>query len=580
MTQFKRKSRKERKCKLSQIILLNSCCAIAPSITLAQTVPPLPSTTDPRRIQQELQPLPPPRSEEQQNIPTPEPSAPPTEASEQKFQLNSLQIVGAKVYQTERLQQLYANFLGKFITLSDLYNIANRITQLYRQDGYILSQAIVPEQTISDGIAKIQVIEGFVEQVDFVNAPSPQLNRLRGFGRKIIASNPLNIRDLERYLLLANDLAGIKVSSVLSPGQNFGAAILTVNVGYTPSNEAFVLNNRSSQTIGPGIFQGVLFLNSALGQGERITISGATNPTNTTTLADTSANISIPIGDEGWRFSFNNAYTYVHPGRELRQYDINGSTYTASLGVSYPLIRSRVSNLSLNANFDYNNRHITTLFTGNSETLSEDRLRVLRAGLNFNQSDRQGYTSAGVGISQGIGGLGATTFGTPNQPLSRSQGSADFTKLNLNLSRLQVLPAGMTLELTGTAQLTGTALLVSEQFGLGGEDFGRAFEPSQVLGDSGYGLRASLQRQFAYRSSSLGVIGIEPYVFYDYGQVFRKFYTAAENSQDALSSAGLGVRQTFSNNLLLQAELAFPIRNTNASFERNPRFFFNVRGFF
>nr|MUL35297.1 hypothetical protein [Gloeocapsopsis dulcis AAB1 = 1H9] len=62
------------------------------------------------------------------------------------------------MYNPERLQKLEAEFLGRDISLRELYQIANRITQLYRQDGYVLSQALVPEQTIRDGVARIQVI--------------------------------------------------------------------------------------------------------------------------------------------------------------------------------------------------------------------------------------------------------------------------------------------------------------------------------------------------------------------------------------------------------------------------------------
>ncbi len=106
------------------------------------------------------------------------------------------------MYNPERLQKLEAEFLGRDISLRELYQIANRITQLYRQDGYVLSQALVPEQTIRDGVARIQVIEGFVERVDFTGAPQEQLNRLKGFGDKIAGLRPLSMHSLERYLIL------------------------------------------------------------------------------------------------------------------------------------------------------------------------------------------------------------------------------------------------------------------------------------------------------------------------------------------------------------------------------------------
>ncbi len=423
------------------------------------------------------------------------------------------------------------------------------------------------------------MIEGFVSRVDYTGAPQEQLNRLKRFGDKIVGLRPLSMRSLERYLLLANELAGIQARGVLSPGSSVGAAILTVNVQYNPTKNLEV-NSRGSSSVGPLQTQKSQLLNSLTGAGEQITVSSATNPIDSSELAYTGLGVLVPIGDQGWRVSFNSSYTNVRPGKDLRQFDIDGDTYSALIGVAYPLIRSRGSNLSLNGTFDWTNRSVTTGFTGTTETLNSDRLRVLRAGLNFDRTDTSGAWAGEVQVSQGIGGLGATTENTASKPLSRAQGSAAFTKLNLHLNRQQSLPAGLALQLAGTAQLALHSLLVSEQFGLGGDEFGRAFEPSQVLGDSGYALRAELQRQFAYSVGRRRQAVTVPYIFYDYGQIFRKNPTAAEHGQDTLSSAGLGVRQSLSNSFSLQAELGFPLMRTDSSANRDPRFFLSLKSSF
>lgn len=233
------------------LLSLASWAVLTHSRAIAQTVPSLPPTSDPSRIQQQLQPPSPPAPRPFIRVPRREDLTAPPGADRQKFRLQELQIQGATVYSPNRLQKLYAQLVGKDISLSNLYLIANRITQLYRDDGYILSQAIVPAQTIRGGVAKIQVIEGFVERVDFLGATKTKLNRLKGFGNKIVASRPLNIKQLERYLLLANELAGIRVRGVLSPGRSFGGSILTLNVNYKPTNTFIDLNNRGSSTVGP-----------------------------------------------------------------------------------------------------------------------------------------------------------------------------------------------------------------------------------------------------------------------------------------------------------------------------------------
>lgn len=560
---------------------LTSISVIFATPVLAQDVPVVPPTVDPSRIEREIQPPPPPPQEVPQIVPPPpEEVTPPPAAEQVRFRLESLQIQGATVYTQERLQQVVGSFLGQSVTLQELYAIADRITQLYRNDGYLLSRAIVPEQTIENGVVRIQVIEGFIEQVNFQGAPTEQLQRLIQFGEKITSNRPLNIRSLERYLLLMNDLAGFQVQAVLSPGATQGAALLTANVNYNPTNAFFDINNRGTEPIGPVRSQGGVYFNSRLFQGEQVTLSGTTNPLETTELGNVGAGISLPVGAEGLRLNLNGSYTQVKAGGEIERFGIEGYTTSIRLGTSYPLIRSRNRNLTLSGEFDFLNSLTTTLFIGIPVTLSEDRLRSLRVGLTYNATDSQGVTFASTQLSQGIPIFGATTVGTFDSPLSRARGRADYTKVNLDIVRLQNLDPNWTLQLSGTGQFALSALLSPEQFGLGGATFGSAFEPSQLVGDSGYGVRAELQRRFIYRTDRFGVMVSQPYIFADYGQVFRKFPSAAENSSDALSSAGLGIRQYVGNNFSLQGEVAFPLRLSDRDFTSSPRLFFGVRGFF
>ena len=82
-------------------------------------------------------------------------------------------------------------------------------------------------------------------------------------------------------------------------------------------------------------------------------------------------------------------------------------------------------------------------------------------------------------------------------------------------------------------------MLVREAFGLGNATFGSAFEPDEALGDQGFGLRLELQRSWLYQGLGLTML-TQPYIYGDYGQVFRFNPTAAENPSDTLSSAGFG----------------------------------------
>jgi hemolysin activation/secretion protein len=530
--------------------------------------------TDPGRLEQQLPPPSSPAPQPEISVPQREDLTAPPGADQQKFQLKSLMVEGGTVYTTERFSGFYKAFIGKDVSLADLYAIATKITQLYRQSGYVLSFAVVPEQTITDGKARIQVIEGYIEKIELEGAPKPELERIEGFTNKILDSKPLQIKDLERSLLLVNDLAGIKARAVLRRGSSLGTSTLLLRAAYKPVNGFAEITNRGTEEVGPLRAQVGVSLNSIIEEGERLTLRGATSLSNPSELALGSVSLTAPLGNDGLRLNLDGSYTNVNPRGDLRNLGINGRTFALEAGLTYPIVRSRQTNISVKGSVDYaDSRSTSKLFDA---VLSQDRLAVLRVGVQVENVDPSGVFQGSFQLSQGVGG---TETGSITEPLSRAAGSAVFTKINLNLTRNQKLPGQFNLLLSSTAQLTGDSLLTRELFGLGGASFGSAFNPDELLGDYGYGLRMELQRPLLYKGFGLSM-ATQPYVFADYGQVFRNAPTAAERSSDALGSVGLGVRHSFGANVFLGVELAFPFERTDVSFNADPRLFFVLTGLF
>jgi hemolysin activation/secretion protein len=567
------------------LLIYLSSFALKPSLVVAQVTPPrIDLNETPSRIEQQLDIPAPPSTDPDVTIPGSPDLTPPDQAEELTFIFNELNIQGATVYDAADLNLFYEDKLGEEISLRELYNIANSINRKYQDDGYVFTRILVPEQTIENGIVRLEVIEGFIENVTYQgNIPERQFPVLHGFGEKLISSKPLNIEQLERYLLLANDLAGFKVRGNLERGESRGGINLILSAEFDEMDGFLSLNNRGTASIGDNRLQiGGLF-NSPFGRGDRFVLSGAIVPEDWEELNNIAASYTIPIGYEGLSFNVQGGVTAIRPQDKLKDLDINGSTVSFSTGLSYSLIRSRNDNVSLRFAFDYLDEEITSLAIdpGNEFFFSEDRLRVLRFGVNSNHSDNGGITYTGGVLSLGLDALGAKAQGTFDRPLSRENGNVSFTKFNFNLGRQQYLPEGFSLALEATGQITSTALLASEQFGIGGAQFGRAFDPAIILGDSGYSLRAELQKGFFYEVGQSNKLWItQPYIFFDYGQGFRLFPSAVESGTSTLASTGLGIRQNLTDGLLLNLQLAFPVVEDNLPRTTGNRLFFELEGFF
>jgi hypothetical protein len=115
----------------------------------------------------------------------------------------------------------------------------------------VLSRAIVPPQNFGrrGAVIRIQVVEGYVDQVIW---PVEKLTRYRDFftdySARITADRPANVRTLERYLLLANDLPGLKFSTTLKPSPTHpNASILIVEVKEKMIDTIARIDNRGTR---------------------------------------------------------------------------------------------------------------------------------------------------------------------------------------------------------------------------------------------------------------------------------------------------------------------------------------------
>ena len=107
------------------------------------------------------------------------------------------------------------------------------------------------------------------------------------------------------------------------------------------------------------------------------------------------------------------------------------------------LARTLASTIALTGSYEHIEERISAVGLG--ADLSSDRFNVLRFGLNASQRTIWGGAWSGdVQVSQGIAGLDSRTAAAAaasGVPFSRQGAGPGFTKLNLDGSFLQPLPA-------------------------------------------------------------------------------------------------------------------------------------------
>lgn len=79
--------------------------------------------------------------------------------------LRGVRIEGGTAFTPEELRDIYAPYLGKDVTFATAYLMAGMITERYRNAGYFLSLAYVPDQRVKDGVVTLRVVEGYAGEV-------------------------------------------------------------------------------------------------------------------------------------------------------------------------------------------------------------------------------------------------------------------------------------------------------------------------------------------------------------------------------------------------------------------------------
>jgi hemolysin activation/secretion protein len=495
---------------------------------------------------------------------TPQQAAPDTNI---RFVLAELAVAGNTVIPASELTGFYQPFVGEEIALSRIYSIAAQMTAYYRNEGFILTRVVVPAQEITNGRVTLQVVEGYIDQVSIEGDISHGRKLLTRLGERIKASMPLRASDLERYMLLANDLPGIHAQAVLQPSSKPGATDLTILVKEDRAYGYATVNNRGSKFNGPVQMQAGATFNSLLGSMSKTSIRliGASQFSE---FKSGEVRHEHVLGSEGTVMTLVARHTRSEPGAALAELEIESRSTSGAFTLAHPVIRSRARSLYVHAGLDIRNTRTTIL----GEEFTKDRVRKAVVGASYDFVDSlNGINLISAEVSKGLDILGGKKTGEPG--MSRADADSDFLKVNMSVMRLQKVAPRVSLLIDLTGQYTKDALVASEEMAIGGSQYGRAFDPSEISGERGIAGRTELR--FDGTTTLKWLDRYQIYGFADYGAVWDRRgndYVSTE-----LGSAGGGVRITFTRNLSANFELATPIKKTD---DYDERWGGAVRGFF
>jgi hemolysin activation/secretion protein len=526
-----------------QLIKTPQCLALCASGALAlgmatplmAQVPP----TDAGRLLEQTRPAPqPPAPAREAGVVAPPAPAQTIAPGGAQVSVQRLEFAGHTLFTREQLLDALQQPEGKSYDMSGLQGLADALSDFYRESGYPFARAVLPPQTLDQGVLLIEVVEGRYGDLTVSGVSERFTQQAQPFLYLLKKGEVITAKPLERTTLVLEDLPGIRVLPVLRPSETVGAG----DIEFVLTQEAVArgvvgLDNHGNRLTGYGRAKGTFAFDSPFRLGDQLVLNAIYSSGN---MVYGGFTYGRPVGGTGLRTNVGYTRTDYELGREFTGEGFKGKASVYSVGLEYPVVRSQKTNVTVVANLQY---------------------KALR-NEQFAGSVVDDYHSAAIPLSvtfdhrDTFGGSGGVTYGaltvtpgrvthSPEMRNSGKVGHGNYSALNIDLARIQSITPKWTVLGRFSSQWSSDALDSSEYMSIGGAERVRAFPSGEA------GAMQAFYTQLELRYTD-GIYA--PYLFVDAGMSKTK-----ELASRRISGAGFGMRVLQLTGFNLDTALAWRI---------------------
>jgi hemolysin activation/secretion protein len=461
-------------------------------------------------------------------------------------------------------------YTEKLLSTQGLHQATDALTAAYHDAGVFAAKVFIPPQTINDGIVMLYVYEGILDKDGIVLKNSgervrnsviePIINRNLQVGEVILTA------DIERSILLLEDMPGIHSDVTLYPGEEVGTAKLK----YEIRDEKLVTGNIDFDNFG-GYYTGknrlggTVYVNSPTTSGDQLTLRLVTSGQDSNYGF---LRYSIPVLDNGTRVGFSTDYLDYNLGKEYAALGSEGNAFEFRGFINHPHVRSRHTNLNwgidlvhlrLDDHDDFGDLAKRTINSGILRISGDHDDDIFAAGTTYYSVD---LTFGNLDIE------GNQAYIDFDQQNTKTEGG--FSRLYAAVSRLQYLGGKFSTFISFSGQLASKNLDSSQKFYLGGPFSLPGYPTGQVSGDDGALLHLDLRRDF-YTQPWGGLF--QASIFYAYGwtRLFKDTWPGWEGvnpiitNEVTLQSIGVGFNQNWTQGIVLRGMVGWQVGEDNTS---------------
>lgn len=445
-------------------------------------------------------------------------------------------VTGSTVFSPEEIARLTAPYENRNLTMEDLESLRRTLTLLYVNKGYINSGAVIPDQTVVDGVVTLRIIEGKLTYITVEGNKWFQESFLRN-RVALGAGAPVNILPLQdRLQLLQQDQRIERIHAELRPGASPGESELTVRVEEKPPLSLSVaFDNYEAPTVGAERVMVTLAHQNLTGHGDILSFtyghSDGLHP-----LIDTWYAVPINAHDTTLLFRYRKNDTKVVDA-VFGPLDIISKTDSFELTLRQPVYRTLNQEFALSLSTEYEDNK--TSLSGEPFSFypgvidGKSKVVPLRFAQEWTYRTQKQVIAARSRFSVGLDAFGATTHASRDLPDGQFfawLGQIQWARV-LDYRDIQLLARA-------DIQVSNDSLLPVEQLGIGGRYTVRGYRENLLVRDQAF--ITSFESRIPLIQSKPWTDYIQFCLFWDYGRGTN--VTVPTSGPSDISSVGLGLR--------------------------------------
>jgi len=469
--------------------------------------------------------------------------------SEVRVPVRHVRVVGNTVLSQKVLDAITAPYEGRQLSFAELERLRDQLTEAYIRRGFVTSGAVIPDQTLQDGVVEIRMIEGKLKLSAVEAETDGRLKQSYVRGRlQLRKSRIVNVNEIEETLQLLRQNSRIEsLNAELVPAEERGESRLLLNVHEGRAHrEVLRLNNYQPLSIGSAGGEANFTHSNLSGFGD--TLFGSFRGTRGLRDLDITYTVPLNAADTTLSLHSNVARSEVVQA-PFAKLDIKSSMESYGITLLHPVHRTRRSEFGLFLAGEIRRSQSFLLGSGFrfTDDLTEDgvaRVSVIRFG--------QAWTRSGIG--QALAMRSSLTFGLNMFGATHPAGSSEasfFAWLGQFqwAHRVRALGAGAQFILRGDAQFANSQLPGLEKFALGGRETVRGYHENELVRDNGMVGSAEARIPVLKLGDQALVLEVAP--FADVGRSWNTHQSSVQ--AETLPSLGAGLR--LRNRNRLQAEI-------------------------